>query len=231
MTPARLAMLRASGIEAVPRFLAIECGYIGYGCLAPSASDDNHLIHDFNTVIQAGPEGPGFGFPDKAILVTSLRRTVPMILLNVSLGDEAELVRRSCGCPLEELGYGTHISQIRSYRRLKSGGMTLLDRDVVPVLEEVLPGRFGGTALDYQLEEGEREDGTPEILIIINPSVGPLDDQAVVRVFLEAVGRGSGAERIAGLQWRSGGTIRVERRTPETTAAGKIKHLSRPRSR
>ncbi len=229
LTQARLEMLRRAGASAVPRFLAIESGYIGYGCLRPASPDDNHLIDDFNAVITAGPEGEAAGLPPRAILITSLRSTVPVILFNVSLGDEAELDRHSCDCPVGRLGYATHISHIRSFERLKSGGMTFLDKDIVPILEQVLPGRFGGTVLDYQLSEREREDGTPEMVIIISPSVGALDERAVVEVFLEAIGRGSGAERVMGLQWRSGNYLRVERRVPERTATGKIKHLLKSR--
>jgi hypothetical protein len=37
-------------------------------------------------------------------LTTSLRATASLVLLNVSLGDEAELVNRSCGRPFEKTG-------------------------------------------------------------------------------------------------------------------------------
>jgi hypothetical protein len=229
LTRARRETLRAAGLTVVPRFLAIESGYIGYGCLQPAAPDDNHLIHDFNAVIQAGSDAAPAGLPKRAILLTSLRPSVPVIMLNVSLGDEAEINRRECGCPLGRLGYQSHLSHIRSFDRLKSGGMTLSDRDVVPVLEELLPGRFGGTPLDYQLLEGEKPDGTPEVVIRIDPSVGPLDPESVVAAFLAAIGRGGGARRIVSLQWRSAQTVRVERRPPERTRTGKVKHLLKSR--
>lgn len=229
LTEARRDMLREHGMKVVPRFLAIESGYLGYGCLDPAQADDNHLIHDWNAVIAAGSEGRAAGFSERAILLTSLRPTVPVILLNVSLGDEADLERRSCGCPLGRLGYDRHLSGIRSLERLKSGGMTLLDRDVVHVIEHVLPERFGGSALDYQLLERERPDGTPEVVIVASPSVGPLDPETVVDAFLESVGRGSGAEKIAALQWKSGDTVHLERRTPARTSTGKVKHLLKSR--
>jgi len=230
MTRARLEMLRGFGVVAVPRFLAIESGYIGYGCLSPDASDDNHVIRDFNAVIAAGPEGKPYGLPPRAILITSLRRSVPLIMLNVSLGDEADFARRSCGCPLEGLGYHTHLSRIRSFERLKSGGMTFLDADVVPILEEALPRRFGGTPLDYQLVEQERPDGSPEVVLVVSPAVGPIDTEAFIGAFLEEIGRGGGAERVMGLQWRDGKYVRVERRVPEKTSTGKIKHLLKSRT-
>ena len=94
-----------------------------------------------------------------SLLVTSLRATAPLVLLNVSLGDQAVVAARACGCPLEDLGWTTHLHTIRSYEKLTAGGMTFLDTDLVRVLEEVLPTRFGGGPTDYQLEEAPREPG------------------------------------------------------------------------
>ena len=37
--------------------------------------------------------------------------------------------------------------------------MTFLDSDVIRVLEEVLPARFGGGPTDFQLVEQEDDDG------------------------------------------------------------------------
>jgi hypothetical protein len=59
--------------------------------------------------------------------------------------------------------------------------------------------------------------------------VGPLDAAAVADVFLEAVGPGSGIERIVALQWRESQSLAVERRVPQRTLAGKIQHLHRER--
>jgi hypothetical protein len=225
LTAARLDMIHKSGAVAVPRFMSVESGYIGYGCLNPDAPDDYHSINDFTAVIQAGPEAARRGLPAEALLLTSLRPASPFILLNVSLGDQARLERRSCGCPLEKLGWSNHLCQVRSFEKLTSGGMTFLDRDIVLVLEKILPSRFGGTPVDYQLIEEQTEEGRPRLLLLISPEVGRLDEAQVLEYFYESIGRGSGAERVMSLQWRSAGLISVRRQRPRATQTGKILHL------
>ena len=230
LTPARAAFLRASGVGVVPRFMSVECAYIGYGCLNPDGTDDYHSINDFTTVIQPGADGLSRGLPPEALLVTTLRSTTPFVLLNVSLGDEAILENRACGCPLQALGWSTHIRKVRSFDKMTSGGMTFLDRDIVNVMETVLPSRFGGTALDYQLVEDEAEDGRPRVLLLVSPAVGPVDEADVLRAFYDAIGTGSGAERVMSLQWQSGNLVSVRRQEPRPTASGKILHVLKTRA-
>ncbi|MBI3998030.1 MAG: hypothetical protein HY355_03275 [Armatimonadetes bacterium] len=224
-TAARLALIRRTGAVAVPRYSSIEVGQIGYGCLAPEAPDDVHVLADLHAVIQAEVDAGSASLPPQALLITSLRPTAPLVLLNVSLGDQATMVRRACGCPVERLGWTTHLHTIRSYEKLTAGGMTFLDRDVIRVLEEVLPARFGGAPTDYQLLEEETSEGRPLLRLLVHPSVGPLDSDAVANAFLAAVGTGSGAERIMELLWRDATVLRVERLVPYVTASGKILHL------
>jgi hypothetical protein len=229
VTEARLAEIRAAGGVAVPQYGATETSTLGFGCLFPAAPDDLHLLHDMHAFIQ--PEaGGGPELPPRAMLVTSLRAAAPLVLLNVSLGDQAIASTRACGCPLEELGWVTHLRAIRSYEKLTAGGMTFLDTDLVRVLEEVLPAHFGGGPTDYQLEEDEAVDGRPCLRLIVNPSVGTLDERKVVATFLEAIAPGNGTERVMGLIWRDGGFVEVVRCPPRGTSTGKILHLVTPNS-
>ena len=103
--------------------------------------------------------------------------------------------------------------------------MTFLDTDVIRVLEEVLPERFGGIPSDYQLVEEEGPDGAPRIRLLVHPRVGPLRPDLVAQTFLAAIGRGSGAERIMSLVWQDAELLRVERRPPIATETGKVLHL------
>src|SRR5215212_9086421 len=141
------------------------------------------------------------------------------------MGDQAVLTRRACGCPLEALGWTTHLHTIRSYEKLTAGGMTFLDTDVVRVLEAVLPARFGGGPIDYQLLEEQDGGGRPCVRLLVHPRVGSLDEGAVADAFLAALGTGSGAERVMALQWRAAGLFQVDRACPRPTAAGKVLHL------
>ena len=54
------------------------------------------------------PEAPARRAPG-ALLLTTLRVTTALVLLNVSLGDRAVIDRRRCGCPLEAQGWPVHL--------------------------------------------------------------------------------------------------------------------------
>jgi hypothetical protein len=229
VTPARLAKIRQSGATAVPRCGTSEAGLLGYGCLAPEVSDELHVYNDMNVLIQPGPDDDRQPLPPRSILLSSLRPTARLILLNVSLGDQAELGTRTCGCPLEALGWTLHLHTLRSYEKLTSGGMTFLDSDVIRVLEEVLPARCGGGPTDYQLLEEAAVGGEPRLRLLVHPRLGELDPETVVDTFLSALGGGHGVERVMEMQWREGGYLVVDRQPPRITPSGKILHLHQER--
>jgi hypothetical protein len=225
VTAARLASMRAAGVDAVPDYGSAESGgVVAYGCLSPEAPDDVHVYHDLHAMAQPGPGGPP-ALPSRAVCLSSLRLTSPLILLNVSMGDQAILGSRSCGCPLERLGWRTHLHTIRSFEKLTAGGVTFLDADVVRVLEETLPARFGGGPLDYQLVEEEAPDGRPRLRLLVHPGLGSVPESVIADAFLDAITAGSDAARVAGSLWREMGLPRIERRSPLTTPGGKILHV------
>lgn len=224
-TAARRKAIEDAGAGALPRFGATETDIIAFACRRPEAPDDMHFFHDRHAVIRAGASN-GAGLPPTAILLTSLLRSAPVIMLNVSMGDQADLAERECGCPMEGFGWHTHISRVRSFEKLTAGGIQFLDVDVIRVLEEVLPARFGGTPMDFQLVEDSDDGGArPNVRLLVHPDVGPLDPAVVSNVFLTAIGGGDSGERLMELQWRYGGVLQVERRAPIRTGSGKILHL------
>ncbi len=119
----------------------------------------------------------------------------------MALGDQASVVCRACGCPLEELGWTTHLASVRGYKKLTAGGMTFLDTDLIRVLEEVLPARFGEGRPTTRSEE-EDGNGRSRLRLLVHPAVGPVEPATVIDVFLSAIGSGSGAEQVMALQWR-----------------------------
>ncbi len=221
-TEARLKTVRRCNAEVFPAMGSAECGYIGYGCLDPGSPDDMHLLKDLHAVIQPDAGDDRYGLTTKSLLLSSLRPTAPLIMLNVSLGDQAELIRRNCGCPLGDIGLDVHLGHVRSPEKLTCGGMACFDSDIIKILEDVLPTRFGGAPTDYQLVEDEAEDGKPRLKLIVHPSVGPMDEAQLKSAFLEAVGAGAGAEKLTSLVWRDTSILTVERSPAKTTATGKI---------
>jgi hypothetical protein len=231
VTAARLAAIRASGAEATLDYGCAEAGGpVSYGCLRPTAADEVHFCDDLHALIQPGPGLPHPAAPARAVLLSSLRMSAPVILLNVSLGDRAHVTRRRCGCPLEAHGWDTHLDTIRSFEKLTAGGMTFLDVDIAAVLEADLPARFGGGPADYQLLEVEREDGGAGVVLRVHPRVGPLDEGVVRDAFLDAIGAGAGAERIMAAYWRAAGVPGIQRKPPLLSEKGKLLHVWRSRT-
>ncbi len=185
-----------------------------------------HLLGDLNAVIQPGAAATPPGdraprLPPRALLLTPVSPTAPLVALNLSLGDQAQLDQRDCGCPYQRAGWTTHLRDIESFAKLNAGGMTFLDTGHPD------PGGRPACALRrgadrYQLLEEEGPDGRPRVVLVVRPEVGPLDSAAVAAWFLERLGRGSGAERIMALTWQQSGILEVARRAPAVTAAGKI---------
>jgi hypothetical protein len=222
VTEARLAAIRRVRAGVAADYGSADSGgTAACGCLAPESPDDVHLFSDLHALIQADAAP----FPAGALLLTSIRPTSPFVFLNVSMGDQAIVSSRRCGCPVEALGWTTHLQEIRSFEKLTAGGVTFSDWDVVRVLEEILPRRFGGGPADFQLVEEESRDGRPRLTILARPTVPAFDPAELAEAFLEALGADSETYRLMALQVKQGGFLRVERRAPLASSSGKILHV------
>jgi hypothetical protein len=222
ITPRRLAAIAAVGADAAGAYGSSECGGpIAYGCLAAGRTAELHPLLDLLAVIQPDPVA---GLPPRTLLFSSLRETAPFVLLNVSIGDEAVVTPAVCHCPLPAAGWKLTFSQVHSHAKITTGGMSVLDADVVRVLEEVLPRRFGGGPTDYQVVEDEGPNGRAVLRLLMHPRLGTLDPDVAREAFLGGVGGGSGVERIAEMMWREG-MLQVERRAPVASDTGKIRHV------
>jgi hypothetical protein len=225
LTAARRAAIESAGAWVVGSYASGEAGRISEGCLAPDSPDDSHFYQDHHALVQLGPAEASSELPSGALLLSSIRPTAPLILLNVSTGDQAEVNQRRCGCPLEALGWTTHLRAIRSFEKLTVVGTNFLDLDAIRLLEEELPSRFGGGPTDYQLVEQETDDTAQvRLRLLVHPQVGPLDGRAVSTAFLDGLAR-LNARAIE--KWRQTEVVQVERRAPLATARGKVQHLYR----
>lgn len=231
-TPAKVRAITSSGAEWFPVYGSYETGYCADGCLNPLDGSDVHLMRDRLAVTQHPRKVPGSALEVGAFNFTMLWRRTSMVLMNVELDDFGILENRSCGCPLEQVGYTTHLREIYSFRKLTGEGVTLVGSDMLRILEEVLPSRFGGTPLDYQLIEEEDENNLTKLSLLIHPRVEIRDETLVIKTVLQELKSGGGSSSMAGTIWAQAGTFRVKREKPIATAAGKLMplHVSRRQS-
>ena len=227
VTAARVEAVRRAGAVAWTLYGTIETGTVGQGCRRPQAVDEVHVYEDLHALVQPGADGDAAGLHAAALLVTSLRPYSRLVTVNASVGDQAVLSRRDCGCPLQAVGWQTHLAEIHSFEKLTGMGMTFAAAEVTPVLEQLLPARFGGMATDYQLVEEETGGGGVRLRLIVHPRLGALDDAVLIDAFLSDLARVSPTRRLMTLAWRSGGIVHVDRSPPLAAPSGKIMHFRR----
>lgn len=219
-TEAREAIFGEAGCQATCHYSLSEIGRLGVACRSPEAVDEVHVMTDKVAVLQR-PREVG-GTTVGALLLTTILPSVPKLLLNVEIDDYGNLSERDCGCPLGDLGLGLHLDGIRSYEKLTSEGIQFLGSDLIALVDEVLPARFGGAPTDYQIVE-EEEGGLPRVAVVASPDVGPLDEGDVVATVLAFLsGHRDGGTRLGSEVWRDGRTLRLVRRTPHATATNKV---------
>jgi hypothetical protein len=216
-----------SGARWVPYYAISEVGRVGSGCANPADGNDLHWLKGSMGLIQYPRPLPGCDISVNAFYYTSLRPNPPRALLNVECDDFGDLEERHCGCPLEELGLTTHLRHINSFAKLTAEGMTVAGTAMVRILEEVLPGRFGGTGLDYQLQEEEDQQGFTRLNLVVSPSVQLEDEQALLHTVSEALRQSGSAEDLSQSMWEQTQTLRVRRAEPTWGAGGKFLPLLR----
>lgn len=222
VTEVKRREIESTGARVCPRYVFVEAGYAGLGCLHNDAADEVHLLRDSVALIQRRREVAHAGTSVDALLFTTLSASAPKMLLNVETGDYATVRRRSCGCYLEHLGFGEHLSDIRSFEKLTSHGMTFLGSNLVDIIEKVLPARFGGTSIDYQMLEEEDEAGQTHLYILVNPDVGEVDERELVETVLARLSEGEDSHRMMTHVWLKSKTVRVRRARPVATSRGKL---------
>jgi hypothetical protein len=224
LTPAKREQIEITGATVTSRYAISEIGRIGCGCLKTGAADDIHLFDDSVALIQHQRQVEHAGSLVDAFVFTSLLPSTPKILFNVENDDCGIIEARTCDCLFGQLGYNRHLHNIRSFSKLTGIGMTIVGTDFVRILEEVLPHQYGGAATDYQLLEEEDNQGQTHLSLIISPSIGTIDEDAVIAtVFTELRRSVPGGKLAAGL-WSQGKHLQIKR-MPPISRMGKVMTL------
>ena len=222
LTETRARIITEAGGRVVAHYSLAEIGRLGVACPAPAAVDEVHVLSD--KVVLSQRERSVGGSTVGALFCSTINPAVPKIMVNVELGDHGVLGERACGCPFDRLGYRQHLHTVRSYEKLTSEGMQFVGSELLRLLEEVLPARFGGHPTDYQLVEDE-EGGLPKVSLVVSPRVGDVDETRMIATALEVLAsspRGRAGNHIMAGVWRDAQTLRVIRREPHANRAAKI---------
>jgi hypothetical protein len=222
LTPVRERIIRSAGCTVTARYACTEIGRMGYGCLHATGFDV-HILKGTVAVTQQAREVGATGVTVDALRITSLLSGAPKILINMETGDYGTLEARACGCKFDEVGLTDHLSQIRSFEKLTSEGMTFFAGDLARIVEEQLPSKFGGSPLDYQAIEEQGKNGLSYLAILVSPKVGGVNEALLVSTVLEELRKARGdSGRMMAAVWQEAGTVKVRREEPHPTKGGKV---------
>lgn len=222
VTPGKVQAITRTGARWVSNYAVSELGRVGIGCAAPADATDVHFLEHVAALVRFPREVAGSTVD--AFHFTTLLPSAPKVMLNVETDDFGMVERRSCGCPLEAMGFPRHLREIFSFSKLTGEGVTLLGSEALRLIDEVLPGRFGGSPADYQFVEEEDERGLTRLTVVVSPRVRLGSERALVEVLLDGLGTTSAGSAIRAM-WRAAGTVDVRRDEPEVTRRGKLRPI------
>ena len=224
LTQAKVEPMQRVGARVISSYGMVEASTIAHACGNPVSIDDLHLAKDSIALITHPHPVEGLGIPVPALNITRLQEGGSRILLNFQTDDYGIVEERQCGCALEAVGT-THLREIRSYAKLVGEGVTLIGNEMIRILEVVLPSRFGGSPLDYQLVEEEDNKGLTRLYLAISPRVEIADEAQVIEVLLNALRESSPMADAARTLWEQAQTIQIKRQEPVWTNTAKLKPL------
>ncbi|MFC1846845.1 hypothetical protein ACFLYS_02150 [Chloroflexota bacterium] len=222
ITGAKRREIESVGAEICPAYSFMEAGYLGLGCFNPQYPDDIHVLTDSFALTKGNREAKIQHKPLDSLSFTTLLPSAPKILLNYESGDIGLIKENKCGCYFDMLGYDIHISNIIGHDKLTSQGMTFLGFDFLNVIDKILPAQFGGSPMDYQVIEEEDEHGHTRVIVVVNPNIGPIEEELLKSTLLSEVSKIGEAQRMMAQIWANSGTVQVRRELPGYTKGGKI---------
>ncbi|MBM3745380.1 MAG: hypothetical protein FJW34_06250 [Acidobacteria bacterium] len=220
LTDAKRRTIESVGAAVFPRYAVSEIGSIGHACRQLTSGDCVHLFSDAVAVISHRRPAPLSDTLVDSLLFTTLLPYAPHVLINAEMDDSGVLATASCDCTFARAGFTQVVREISSFGKLTGHGVTLVGSDVVRILEDVLPRRFGGCPADYQLAE---HDGHHQARVTLRVSRRlAVSSLAEVRdCFLREL-RSMHGGQIASRLWRDADVVAVVQQDPVATARGKM---------
>ena len=222
LTDSKREVIEKAGATAIPRYAFGGSINIGYGCANRDHTDEIHVNQHLLALITNPHRAAGAGSPIHPLLCTTIDPLFPRLLLNVESGDYGYLVRRDCGCALENAGLSLHLHHIRSFEKFTSEGMNFFYGDLYDLFERIFPGEFGGGPGDYQLVEEEDATGQTRLVLVVHPEVKELDETRILARLRFELSKHSRGNRFMTDVWSNAGTFELKRAVPHASPRGKI---------
>lgn len=223
LTEAKRARIEATGSEVSPHYISSELGAVGTACRQMSTGNSVHLFRDGMAVVEVPRQAPLSGAPVNSLAFTTLLPSTPRFLINYEIFDHGVVEKATCDCTYSRIGFREQIRDLYSFAKVTGHGATLTGADLIQIVEEVLPMRFGGGPGDYQLTEEDTGSQT-RLRLVVRPGASARSSEDVRTGFLEAVGRLYGGS-LAVRQWKHADSVVVVRAEPFATQSGKVPSL------
>ena len=220
LTEPKRAVIEGAGAKVYPRYSISEIGIVGSACRQVKTGNCIHLFRDRLAVISHRRRAPLTDVEVNALLFTTLLPFAPHILINVDMDDSGIIEPARCDCLFSRFGFTERVRDIGSFGKLTGQGMTLVGTDMVRILEETLPARFGGIPGDYQLVEHESAAQT-QLTLRVSPRVGVSCPEKVKECFLREMRRFYGGT-LAARTWSHAQGLDVAIAEPLSTRTGKV---------
>ncbi len=220
LSEAKAAVIREAGCDASSHYGTSEIGTIGSGCRNMTNRSCTHVFRDAVAVIGVPRLAPLSGVEVNALLFSTLYPGAPHVFINADMQDSGVIEKAACDCTYSRMGFVDQLSDIYSYGKLTGFGITLMGGDMVRLLEDVLPRRWGGGPGDCQLTEREAEAGA-RLSLRISPRLQVESPEQVKECFLNELARIYGGS-LAARTWAHAEAIEVLLEEPYATRGGKV---------
>jgi len=221
ITKAKAEVFHRAGAEIYASYGAQELGMLFQGCPHYEGQNTVHCFRDAVAVVTRVQEAPGTGSEVNSLMLTPLLASAAFLVINLDVGDHGVLQKARCGCRISQLGLDTVISDIYSYTRLTGHHTVISGADIVRIMEQALPARFGGSLGDYQLAEQEAAGAQTHFVLRVNPRAvrAPLDQ--IRSGVLEEVSKVFGGSYHVSM-WNQAGALEVKAEPPLSGETGKV---------
>jgi hypothetical protein len=222
LTDVKRHVIESAGISVYPTYGASDIGSIGYPCRHMSRGNSVHIFrHGIALAVNRQATADWAGGPVDSLYATPLLPFAPRHLINAEIGDTGLIEEASCDCTFTRLGFNLQVRDIAAISKVTAQGMTVAAGELVQILEERMPARFGGRPGDYQLIEAEGAAQT-EMVLRIRPGACDVSAEDVLAYFLSET-RGLYGGSMSAMAWAHSRGVRVELAPPVLSATGKFR--------